>query len=305
MSVATRKRARDDADWKITFEDTVSLRCVVESVAAVMSRVTFKVQKVNEFFYLAVDGADMGYTCCVSARLKLESVTYAQGYTENEEFTFCVDCKQLLYSIDNSMATHAQLCLEGHLEDASVHIVMHDPDSRNTLARATLKTFVDREEQESLCALDYTTHLEIDLAKLRDMVKTARKAHAEHLNIKIFRKTQGSREISVVTFFVDGETSHEQGFCNEILKQDDGSILVRATSDCAGHEYMDLDDIPIIFNGTFPIEKIDAFVKNIHVRMIDARVQNGMPLMLTHQLGSGDDDTSHVRFLVGPRNDES
>ena len=53
-----------------------------------------------------------------------------------------------------------------------------------------------------------------------------------------------------------------------------------------------------------PIEKIDAFVKNIPVRMIVAKLKNGMPLMLTHHLGSGEDEESHVRFLVAPKSDE-
>jgi hypothetical protein len=303
-ATATRKRGRSTPDWTITFDDTVSLRCVVESAAAVMSRVIFKVQKAGQFYFLMVDGADVGFTCCVSARLQLEKVSFSTPGSETSEFTFCVDCKQMLYSIDNPSCSHGCLTMEGHTSNATIHLIMSDPDQRNSEDCSELSTFVDGDPPQSLCSLDFKMMLEIDLTKLREMVKKARKAHAEHLHIRIFAKTSGSKERSLVIFAVKGESKHEQKFCNEMTKHEDGSLIVRAAADGLNEELFDTEEDESVFEGIFPIEKIDAFVKNIPVRMIVAKVQNGMPLMLTHNLGAGEDEESHVRFLVAPKNDD-
>jgi hypothetical protein len=303
-ATGTRKRGRSTPDWTIVFDDTVSLRCVVESAAAVMSRVIFKVQKIGEFYFLTVDGADVGYTCCVSARLQLDNVSFSTPGTETSEFTFCVDCKQMLYSIDNPSCSHGCLRMEGHTSNATIHLILSDPDQRNSEDCSELSTFVDGEPAQSLCSLNFSMHLEIDLTKLRDIVKKARKAHAEHLNIRIFTKTRGSKELSLVIFSIKGESKHEQKFCNEVKTDEDGSRVVRAAADRLNEEVFDTEEDKSVFEGTFPIEKIDAFVKNIPVRMIVAKVDNGMPLMLTHKLGAGEDEGSRVYFLVAPRNED-
>ena len=301
----TRKRGRSLPDWTISFDDTVSLRCVVESAAAVMSRVIFKVQKIGPFYFLMVDGADVGYTCCVSARLQLEKVSFSTPTSERSEFTFCVDCKQLLYSIENPSYSHGCLTMEGHTSNATIHIIVSDPDHCNSEDCSELSTYVDGDPPHCVCELNFEIMLEIDLNKLREMVKKARKSHAEHLQIRIFTKKIGSKERSLVIFLVKGESKHEQKFFNEITKHEDGSLIVQAKANGINEDILfDMEDDKSAFEGIFPIEKIDAFIKNIHVRMITARVQNGMPLMLHHPLSTGEDERSHVRFLVAPKSDD-
>lgn len=299
--MATRKRGRSTPEWAITFDDTVSLRCIVESAAAVMSRVIFRVAKIDGSFSLMVDGADMGFTCCVSARLQLDKVSFPGGANGLSEFTFCIDCKQVLYSIDIPSFAHGCLTMEGHTSSATVHLIMADPSQKTSEVCSVLKTFVDGPPPQSLCALDYKMMLEIDVPRLREIVKMARKARAEHLSICIYTRVIGCQERSLVIFAVQGESDHEEIFFNEMTRHEDGSLIVRASPDGLDEQPCDMQENECVFEGVFQIEKIDAFVKNIPVRTIDARVQSGMPLMLTHKLAAGDDEQSHVRFLVAPR----
>jgi len=293
-----------EPEWSITFDDTQSLRCIVESAAAVMSKVIFKVKKVGEYYFLMVDGADCGYTCCVSARLQLQNVRFAASHVD--EFSFCVDCKQMSYSIDNPSCSHGFCRMEGYTHNATIGLIMCDPDNDNSQDLSILKTFVDSDPPSGLCSLSFDTMLEIDLAKLKDIVKKSRKAHAEHLQITIYTKTAGATEQSIVVFAIDGDTDHKQVFCNETTKHYDGSLIVRAAASSTDqkHSMVKCDEATKVFDGSFPIEKIDAFVRNIPVRMVVAKVQNGMPLMLTHPLGDGEDEESHVRFLVASKNDD-
>ena len=68
MSATTSKRQKTPAaDWSIFFEDVSSLRLIVEAVSAVMQRAMFRVEKrPSGLYFLCVDGADVGYSCCVS-----------------------------------------------------------------------------------------------------------------------------------------------------------------------------------------------------------------------------------------------
>lgn len=303
-ALTNRKRARDPPpDWVITFDDCGSLRCIVESAAAVMQRVIFKVKRLQGGRYvLIVNGADMGFTCCVSARLQLDKVHFASPDCETSEFTFCVECKQMLYSIDNPSCSHGTLIMEGHTNKAQIRLKMLDPDMHSHEEESDLNTFVDG-EFEPLRDLDFSMMLEMDLTKLREMVKKARKAHAELMRIQVFTKKSGAKEVSLVVFSVRGDTTHTQRFCHETTKSEDGSLIVRAAPD--GKETLfDFDDDEPTFDGTFPIEKIDAFVKNLPVRMLVAKIHNNMPLMLTHKLGPAEGDESYVRFLVAPKNDD-
>jgi hypothetical protein len=303
--VETRKRARSSPDWIITFDDTMSLRCIVESTAAVMTRVIFKVQKVDGVYFLMVDGADVGFMCCVSARLQIDNVTFVNSECETSEFTFCVDCKQLLYSIEGPSCSRASLQIEGHTSDATIHLVMLDPEQQNIEDRSTLSTFINGETPQSLFPLKFKMILEVDLTKLRDIIKKARKAHAEFLRIRIFTITKGVKQHSCVLFTVVGDTTHDQKFCNEMTQHEDGSFIVRAAVDGPFTDVLEVGD-ESAFDGTYPIDKIDAFVKNMHVRMLTAKVDTTMPLMLTYDLGTGESngDSSYIRFLVAPKTDD-
>jgi hypothetical protein len=300
MLAQSHKRGRPVPEWSITFDDVTSLRSVVEAAGAVMQKVIFKVSKIGEHYFLMVDGADPGVTCFVSARLQLHKVAfYAEDHAH--EFTFCVECGELLTSIDIPSCAHAALIMEGHDQSTSIHVRLLDPELRSCEDSSELNTYVDGDERRIISPLTYNMILEIDLVKLRELIKKARKARAELLRICISTRSAGSKERSVVLFSVKGESLHKQTFCHETSKDEDGSLIVRAAPD-GSETLFDVEAKDVIFDSTFPISKIDAFVKTIPTRMLTAKLNSGIPLMLTHQLG-GVDDESHIHFLVAPVND--
>ena len=299
----TRKRSRTP-EWRILFEDASALRGVVDAVSAVMQRVVFKVAKVEGFdtYMLICDGADVGMTCCVSARLHIDSLTINNG--EEEEFQFCVECKHLAVAIDNPSCSHGSLVMEGH-SDATIHVRMQDPEQRSHADCSELDTFVDAVKPIELNTLDFQIKIEIDLSKLREMIKKARKTHAEHVRIQIYLRDQGNKQQSLVIFSVKGDAYHCQKFSHETSKDEDGSLRVRAVAD-GDSNLEEVDELRPDFEGLFPVEKIDAFIKILPCRMITAAVMQGMPLMMTHRLGAGHSttgDDSHIRFLIAPINE--
>ena len=300
-----QKRAQPSPDWTISFEDASALRLIVEAASAVMTRVMFKVvKKPNGVYFLCVDGADVGLTCCVSARLQLENVVWNDPEGDEKEFTFCVECKHVLTAVDPSAASGG-LKLQGNAHDATVTFRIQDPDQPSHEDVSELSTFVDGNDGFKLTPMDFKTILEIDLAKLRDIIKKARKSHTETIRIRVFVHDEGSKKYSLVIFTVKGDNQkHDQKFCNEIHYHEDGSMVVRAAAD-GEVDMLDTSSIDAVFDHGFPVDKIESFVKNLPTRMVMAKIKPGLPMMLSHNLKGANDDTQHIRFLVAATNDDT
>ena len=304
-AITGQKRSKPQPDWQIVFEDAACLRLIVEAVATVMTRVIFKVvKKPSGAFFLCVDGADVGLTCCVSARLQLENVEWnAQGNEENAEFDFCVECKHVLTAIDPS-STGGSLTLQGYSQDATVTVRLQDPECKGYEDVSELSTYVDGDAGFKLTPMDFQILLEVDLLKMREMMKKARKSHAEILRIRVYTHDSGSKKYSLVIFSVRGDNQrHDQKFCHEINYHEDGSMVVRAAADGETRLFETLAGTPLFDHG-FPVDKIESFIKNLPTRMMLAKIKSGLPMMLSHNLRGANDDTQHIRFLVASTNED-
>ena len=286
------------ADWTIVFEDAAALRVVVNVASSVVPRVSFKVKTEEGRHFLMVDSADVAMMCCMSARLQLDNVVVRNE--EDDEFSFCVDCKKLGLALDDPSCQHLALTMEGDQAEAKVFLKMHDSDQPSHEQSTKLPTYVDSDTNiDSIPPMDFDMILEIDLNKLKEMMKKAVKVHTEHLRIRVHLVDKGTRKLSVVTFSIEGDDFYcEERFCHETTRDEDNSTVVRAVAD--GTVAMPEEQDEPLYEGVFPVEKIHAFVKNVQARMLTAKVKTDMPIMFTHSLGGTSDDTSHVRFLIAP-----
>jgi len=296
------KRAAPTPDWSIEFPNANDLKAIIDAVTAVMQRVPIKVVRHAETggFVIMVDGADIGMTCCVSARLHIEAerVTLDPG---EREFTFCVDCKHVQTALDSTSCAHGTLVLSGHGD--RVHVCVRNPDAPSQDETSELKTFVDSERTTEIRPLEFATRLDVDVVALKEVIKKARKWHAEMMKIRISLRQQGARHLSMVAISISGDADHEQRFYHETTRDDDGSLVVRAASDGGDARAGCGDDLEPHFEGTFLVDRIDSFVRIVPQRMVSCNVMRGMPLMLTYPIG-GDEGASHIRYLVAPVNDE-
>jgi hypothetical protein len=292
------KRGRA-AEWVVRFEDVTRLKHVVEAAAAIMPKVAFQIRQVGGYYMLHVDGSDVGVTCCVSARLRVDKVTFS--CEPLEEFSICLDTKDVLCYLDSPSCARAIVELTGYHGDASVMLRLQDPDQMSATEEATLNTFVDNENPAHINTLNFDVTLEIDLVKLKEFIKKSHKAHAEKMSIEVYKLEKGYVERSLVVFAFDGSSKFQQKFCHETTKNTDGSLLVRAAPD--GNDCFDGSTPETkVFHGCYPIDRIEAFIKTLNPRLLTARAMTGMPLLLEHKLGS--DEESHVRFLVASIQDE-
>ena len=302
---ASKRRRLGAPDWTIVFDDVSALRCIADTVAALMTRVTFNIKRPGPGdAYLVVNGSDMERSCAVSCHLELDRLTIAKANTT--EFSFCIDAKQLLNSLDTPSCMQGCLCLEGHSSTAEVRLQMCDPDQRSHVSSSVLSTFVNDDPSNTIRPLEYEFLLEVDLHCLREIIKKGRKSRAEHLGIEVFfLPAQGSAsEWSQVYFVVTGEdnSSHDQCFTNEITKSEGGDTIVRAANPPIEASLPALthgENEEPLFRGSFSLDKVEAFIKNVPSKMICVQMRNGSPIMFTHFLRPGDSpDRNYVRFLA-------
>ena len=301
------KKMREHAtpEWSIQLDDASGLRSILDAVQAITQRVFFRVAKVEESYMLMFDGADVGMTCCVSARLHLDNVVvHIPDNGLDDEFTFCVDCKQLKIALNNPSCSHGSFSIE-YLSDATIHCRMQDPEQLSHEDCSQLDTYVDVKTPIELDDMKFDIKIEIDIPKLREMIKKARDTHSEHMRVKIYLRTDGSRQFSLIIFSVKGDAYHCQKFSHETSRDEDGSLRVRAVADGEINMFEEQDKTE--YEAVFPVDKLEAFVKILPCRMIVATVTQGMPLMMTHTLGGGitaAKNNSSVRFLIAPINED-
>lgn len=292
-----QKKVSGKASWTITFQDASSFRSVIESVGSIMPRVIFSVVKEDGQWFLTTNGSDTSVSCFLSARLKLDDVVVDGN---DSSFQFCVECKHVSNALDSG--TFMSVVLQGYEQDAKIKITSKDPDRSSYEDGSILNTFMEADQGEKLDDMEYNQMLEIDLSKLKEIIKKARKASAEHLRIQIMLKTIASTERSCVVFSADGEQYHDQKYYHETSQSTDGSRVVRAAPD-GSHDIFDDEDVEPIFDHLFMLNKIEAFIKNIPCKMITAKIRKGIPMMMEYDL-NGEGKDSHIWFLVAPVNDE-
>ena len=303
----------DVPEWRLTFQDSESFRNLVEATASVMPKVVFHVSKEGSERVLSVEGSDMALTCWLRARLLVDVFDFPKGgEADRETFAFCVECKHILIAIDNATLGHCAVLLEGFEGRAKVRVHVQDPDMRGSLSeQADLDTFVDGDRpQQRLQRLDYKMQMEIDVMRLRDLVRKARRAHAEFVRFTITIRARGvsSNQISVVEMSYHGDIHSKVIFRNKVITDELGSMVVRAVSDHVeeeeGQAAAPAADAPShIFSGAYALDKIEAFLKVVKCRVIVSRVEQDQPMLFEVPLG-GDGTTSYIHLLIAPKIDD-
>lgn len=308
------KRTRTPA-WSITLDDPGSLRAIVEAVHAVLTKVVFRVVKSKGSHFLKVSGADQTMTCVVNASLKLERPVDFEGEPK-DEFTFCVDCKHLLVALQNGVCSSGVVIIEGHDDSATILVRQHRMEQFACEDAIELNTYVDGEEPVKINEIEFDIQGGFDLYKLREFIKKAKSARAELMRVEIYHEAKPSGGQTYIFFSSKNEFSVQQRHKHPTQKMENGTLIATTDTDsletpeeeAAGSSGEEEDswamqNMEKKFDDAFPIDKIDAFIKNIHSGNISHHVCKGMPLMLTHNLCGCTDGSSYIRFLVAPVND--
>lgn len=213
----------------------------------------------------------------------------------------CVDAETLLNAVDTTCNAHMPIVIEGLVDSADVCVRLQNPENGSSEEKTTMRTMVDVPPPDALETLTFDLCMEVDLATVREALKHAKKLGAELLRITVHLHTvRNDAQLSVVTLSVASDrATKEYRMCNETTRTDDGSLVVRAVAD--GNDPLIDAEVAPAFDRAFPVDKVEAFVRHLPTRVVEARLRDDMPLMLNHLLGSVDDAASYIRFFIGSK----
>lgn len=300
-----RKRGREVAErmWSITFDDTSSLKTIFDVIAHVINEVPIHVRNVDGQWRLEVNTKDYAVSVWVSVRLVLDNVIAPS--TGVDDFT--VDSKVLSYAIE-SAGSHNSITFDCHDvggQTKVLHIGIIDadhPKHDNVMKLPILDIIGD--DGCAMPGFDVDMTVELDMIKMREIIKKGRRALSEFIRIIVHIFPGGGPNFpSLTKFVVKGDKAEcEMCFYNKTAEQPDGTRVIYTVTqdDTLAEEEFDGGSGDMVFDNTFPIDKIDVFVKNVTCRLIMAQVRQNMPMVLNYHLGGVTDDSSHIRYIVAP-----
>ena len=296
------KRMARTPDYRIRFEDVTSLLRIVHSVVNVVERACFKIEKVQDIFFLKVDTQDVSNVCHISVRYRLEGFV-DRNEDASEPIRFSVNCKHFSANLMN-IPSHHVVWLEGDTTTCIPKLIVRTKDVDNPSHETVteLDTYLDNDDEKTLTNMTYDMTLELDLHVFRNLLKIASTANAETLVIRIVveEATKESNPMSFIKFSVHGDFKHSQIFAHEVIRGDDGSMIVRAASD-SEHAIVEDTEVSPTYEAVFPLDKISGFVKLLQSRMLVAKIKKGTPIMFQHILGGSVSEGSHIKFLVAEK----
>ena len=283
--------------WELTLFDVAPLQLLVKAVSSVLEKnVCFRVVEEEGVFFLGVDGHDPGFSCCLSARLQLDNARFAEGCSPDSS-RFCVDPKHMLIALDGSSNATGHVKIQALSNEAVIRVILFDPERLSCQEVSELVTFVHGDDEE-LREFDFSFCVQLDLVKLKELLRKARDSKAERLSVTVKMKKYGATERSRIQLSVKGEMLSLQRFSHEVTRTEDGSLYVRADDD-GKDDVNDQEAWETRFDESFPLAKIDAFVRYLPNVVITSNIGPSLPLLISHRLG-GAHELSHLRFFVAP-----
>ena len=308
-----RRKTKDaDSQWSLTFTDPYSLVQVVKTISNVISLARLRMQERNGKYVLQFTGNDKGWSVVVAAEVPIDKFHFGSKIKDHNDVCLFVEMESLLAAIESTTTTGTtKISYTEKGEKAGyVHVHIKDNDMSSRESLGMFKPFADDMGLEyELQNMEHKMVIEFDTGALRDMVKKGKKLSVEYLTIEVFKLSYPScaKKFSMTSLRVRGDNSeYEVSFESEIRENEDGSmIVIDAGGECdADNPDRYVAEQEQLFRGTFPISKIEAFVKNFPKRMLIGKAKTGQALMLEHDLSGGGDTESFIRFMVAPINED-
>ena len=292
-----KKQKAHHTDWKITFDQTQSLRTLFEVVGNILTRVSVSVkfdEKKNGHF-LCIDSVDPRHVCMIQARLVCEKTDRT---IRNE--SFCVDSNILNNCLKN-IPNHYSVDLEKRTDSDSIFILAYETLSNSHSTIYEIPTLVSEAESMSLHDMDYKYTIEIDLSCLRQIVKMSQSLKAETLDIKVSEPDEPDPNRSCITISSKGEATIEHKFySNMVHESSQNTNVMRACTDATSPDGCD-EDLVVTYDERYSAQYLNYFLKSMERQIITMKLSTDQPLIIHYPLGA---DKSYICFVLAPKADD-
>ena len=304
--LSNKKQALDNSIlWKITFDQTQSLRTLVDVVGNILNRINFRVikDKKRDVFFLCIDSIDPTRVCMIQSRLYCEKT-----YNLNGGIEFCLD-SSILNLILKSIDAHYSIDIIQYKGSSDIQVLAYEQLSNSHHTEFKLPTLIDESETMSLLPMQFTEDdpcyvVEIDLAAMRKIVKMSISLRSQRLGFKVSKPQNASSSSTARTTFSivsSGDAHQTQCFHSATVAEGDekNTYIIRAATDSTAPD--EADNSTIIYNESFATSFLNDFMKSMDRTIITMKLSSGNPLILHYPLGA---ERSYICFVLAPQTEE-
>lgn len=316
------KRLRRDSpsEWRISIATSSTFRTFVGVLKEILVNCNFRLEKTAGFTGLCVDSMDSSLVCMVKGRFECSIETNVD--LENESFCVSLEnLKTLLKEVDSSDMLEIVRYVDT-TPDITVHS-MDRVDKYNCIT-STLGVIDEENTPLAMDPIGSCQTVEIELARLKSLVKTARTFKASHMEFSICSPGQRGddgelvaippTEDGIVHNFFSIESKGENVGSMRMFHSmtqyeenaDDDGVTLRAMSTAEtggeGDGNNMLQDfggeMVETFNETFSTMYLDLMLKSMERDKVQLFMAPGTPLIVKYPLGS---DMSYLKVILAPK----
>ena len=296
-----RKRAARSAhEWKLVFDQTQGLHCLVDVVANILKRIHFIVvrDRKQDATFLCIDSVNPEQNCLVQAKLLCDNADVADGTGTS----FCVDSETLKKCLKN-ITNHYSLEIVKYRDSSDVQLKAYEPMSNSHSTSYTISTLLEEDCDQKFRGLEYLKIVEVDLGLLRGMIKVAKDLQSDVVELSVHEPREEQDGVMCSRFRIRsfGDATQEQSFTSSTAREAgveaDGPSIIRAVTDSSMH---DIDNHPFdcVYKDTFSTEYMHLFLKSMDRQLIRVHLTPDQPLVLNYPIGP---EASHINFVLAPR----
>lgn len=311
---SARKRATAPAPGadavKVVFEQTQSLRTLVDVINNILTRVTIKVVKDAAFEGIQIECIDPKQVCLVAAKLRCSVPICPEGGAElcvvTSVLNTCLKAVAQHYSLDIESGVESAPAGDGAPAVAAAELVMraYESISNNYWTTFRVPTLHLESDPVQMSKLTYEYTIEMDLITLRNIVKHTLALHGKEITLMIEEPlAKHNYQYTVFTISTDGDAQQQHQFHSVTEDRGAGGTCVIRTEE-EGVELPRVADLTCKMCESFSAEYLNYFLKSMERHVITMRITKTTAsrpqraLVVTYPLGS---DESHVCLMLAPR----
>jgi hypothetical protein len=298
FSPPSKKLKKDNLEWKITFDQTQSLRTLFEVVGNILTRVSVgvKYETSKGAHFLCIDSIDPRHVCMIQARLVCEKTD-----RKIEDASFCVDSNILNNCLKN-IPNHYSVDLEKRTNSESIFIFAYETLSNSHTTIYEVPTLVDEAESMQLQDMNYRYTIEIDLSTLRQIVKMSQQLRSQQIDLKVFEPDEEHPNRSCISILSQGDATIQHNFySNMVHESTQNTNIMRAVTDATSPDGCD-ENLKEVYNESYSAQYLNYFLKSMERQIITMKLSPGQPLILHYPLGA---DRSYICFVLAPKAEDS
>lgn len=290
-----KKMKKNNVDWKITFDQTQSLRTLFEVVGNILTRVSVSIKfdtKKNAHF-LCIDSVDPRHVCMIQARLVCEKTN-----RQIDNDSFCVDSNILNNCLKN-IPNHYSVDLEKHTNNDNIHIFAYETLSNSHSTTYIIPTLMSDSESMHLQDMDYKYTIEIDLSTLRQIVKMSQQLRADTIDLQVSEPPEEKPNRSCISISAQGEATIRHNFySNMVHEETQNTNVMRAMVDSTSPDGSEEENMVVKYKERYSAQYLNFFLKSMERQIITMKLSADQPLIIHYPLGA---DKSYICFVLAPK----